>query len=456
MKCRFCGTELPKGAKECPGCGKKLGLNTLYIVLLSVAALLVVFALTIVVMKDQGVDLGWLDPATWFQKAPEEEPDKTPAAEEPEGETEDMEYLYEFELTRDNFTVTGDALEGKADLVVATMDGVELTNGELQVYYRYGISQYEQSLYYYYGVDLSYLGLDTSKPFEDQMSMDGENNWQVFFLQAALSEWHKYAALAQEAKKAGHEMSQEATDAMNEYLAQMEANRAETGYETVDALLKAELSPLCSEENYRAYLYTYFYALDYFETQYDAMEPTDQEAEAYFQENEGSLSFTKDDKKHNVRHILIEPQGGTTDASGYTTYTEEEMAVCKEEARKILDSWDGTEEGFAKLAKEYSADPGSAENGGMYEELTASTNFVTEFKEWYLDKNRQPGDTGLVRSSYGYHIMFYSSGTTIWQEQCKALIWQEKSDEFTEKIMAAWPVTLREENIALAQAEQAS
>ena len=283
--------------------------------------------------------------------------------------------------------------------------------------------------------------------------MDGVSTWQEFFLQAALTDWHKYASLAQEGRKAGHVMSQESADAMNDLMEQVEKNWVEDGHASLDAMVKAELGALCSEADYRSYLETYYYAIDYFETHYNAMEPTEEETEAYFQANAGTLSFTKDDKKHNVRHILIEPQGGTTDEYGYTTYTEEEMAACKAEAQKILDSWNGTEDGFASLAKEKSADPGSAENGGMYEELTSATSFVEEFKEWYLDPERKPGDTGLVQSSYGYHIMFYSSGATIWQEQCKALCWQEKSGEFTEKIKAAWPVTLQEENIALAQVE---
>ena len=32
---------------------------------------------------------------------------------------------------------------------------------------------------------------------------------------------------------------------------------------------------------------------------------------------------------------------------------------------------------------------------------------MENFKNWYLDESRQPGDTGIVQSEYGYHIMYF-------------------------------------------------
>ena len=32
---------------------------------------------------------------------------------------------------------------------------------------------------------------------------------------------------------------------------------------------------------------------------------------------------------------------------------------------------------------------------------------VSEFDEWIFDKERKSGDTGIVKSDYGYHIMYY-------------------------------------------------
>ena len=32
---------------------------------------------------------------------------------------------------------------------------------------------------------------------------------------------------------------------------------------------------------------------------------------------------------------------------------------------------------------------------------------VTEFNDWVFDTERKEGDTGIVKTTYGYHIMYY-------------------------------------------------
>ena len=86
-------------------------------------------------------------------------------------------------------------------------------------------------------------------------------------------------------------------------------------------------------------------------------------------------------------------------------------------AEEILASWDGTEDGFAALANEYSKDGGSNTNGGLYEDVLPG-QMVTAFNDWCFDETRASGDTGIVQSDYGYHIMYYvGQGDLIaWQE----------------------------------------
>ena len=32
---------------------------------------------------------------------------------------------------------------------------------------------------------------------------------------------------------------------------------------------------------------------------------------------------------------------------------------------------------------------------------------VTNFNDWIFDASRKPGDTGIVESDYGYHIIYF-------------------------------------------------
>ncbi len=117
----------------------------------------------------------------------------------------------------------------------------------------------------------------------------------------------------------------------------------------------------------------------------------------------------------NVRHILVEYEGGTTDDDGNTTYSEEEKAAALATAEEILAEWEAgeaTEETFAALAVKNSADTGSAEDGGLYENVYPG-QMVANFNDWCFAEGRQAGDTGIVESDYGYHIMYYVGDSDI-------------------------------------------
>ena len=141
---------------------------------------------------------------------------------------------------------------------------------------------------------------------------------------------------------------------------------------------------------------------------------------------------------YNVRHILVTADNFDLPEGSEAT---DEMIAGK--AQEILDSWDGTEEGFATLAEEYSQDAGSKDNGGLYENVTKGS-MVTEFEDWCYEPGRKAGDTGIVESSYGQHIMYFVGyGTTpYWYSACKSALinnayteWQtEMSDSVTAEV----------------------
>lgn len=111
----------------------------------------------------------------------------------------------------------------------------------------------------------------------------------------------------------------------------------------------------------------------------------------------------------NVRHILVPYEGGTTGENGQKTYTDEEKAAAKTKAEELLaqfTSGETTEDAFAALAKENSTDGGSKENGGLYEDVYPG-QMVRNFNDWCFDESRKPGDTGIVESDYGMHVMYF-------------------------------------------------
>lgn len=106
-------------------------------------------------------------------------------------------------------------------------------------------------------------------------------------------------------------------------------------------------------------------------------------------------------KPYSVRHILIRNPEEEDDAR-----TDEEL---KKEAEAILQEFldgDRTEASFVKLVVAYSEDPGSKATGGLYEDVSAGS-MVSEFEQWCVEDGRKKSDTGIVKTDYGYHIMYF-------------------------------------------------
>ncbi len=112
----------------------------------------------------------------------------------------------------------------------------------------------------------------------------------------------------------------------------------------------------------------------------------------------------------NVRHLLVSFEGGTEDEeTGETVYTDAEKAAAKEKAEGYLKTWqegEKTEESFIELVKEHS-DDSSAEEGGLFENINPDSSYVENFLNWSIDAARKTGDTAVIETEYGYHVMYF-------------------------------------------------
>lgn len=116
----------------------------------------------------------------------------------------------------------------------------------------------------------------------------------------------------------------------------------------------------------------------------------------------------------NVRHLLVKFEGGTEDEeTGETVYSDEEKAAAKEKAEGYLKTWqdgEATEESFIELVKEHSDDSTAAE-GGLFENINPDSSYVENFLNWSIDTTRKTGDTAVIETEYGYHVMYFVGNT---------------------------------------------
>lgn len=117
--------------------------------------------------------------------------------------------------------------------------------------------------------------------------------------------------------------------------------------------------------------------------------------ESYEKNEESPLGITT----FNSRHILFSTKN----------LSEEDAEKVRQKAEAVLNRIKNGED-FATLAGQYSEDPGSKDNGGLYENIERGM-FVTEYEDAVLSIKEGEVYPELVKSAHGYHII-KSEGVT--------------------------------------------
>lgn len=155
---------------------------------------------------------------------------------------------------------------------------------------------------------------------------------------------------------------------------------------------------LSIDEAYKFFKHEYAFQL-YYQAKLDELKPS-------VTEDEIKKAYDADPSAFNIvtlRHILVQTVDQSTGAS---TRTDEEALKRAQEVKAKLDAGGD----WAALAKEYSDDPGSKDNGGLYEDK-ASSGYVAEFAE--AANTQEIGKIGdPVQTQYGYHVIKVEKRTT--------------------------------------------
>ncbi|TGY40361.1 peptidylprolyl isomerase [Clostridium sartagoforme] len=146
---------------------------------------------------------------------------------------------------------------------------------------------------------------------------------------------------------------------------------------------------------------------------------TDDELKTYYDEHLDSF------REANVSHILIKDE-----------------AKAKEIRERAVNGED-----FAALAKEFSEDPGTKENGGSLGVTTYdTTKYVTEFTEGF--KKLKEGEiSDLVKSTHGYHIIkvtdYKEKSFDESKETIKSTLENEEKNEIYTTTIEQWKKDLK-------------
>ena len=294
----------------------------------------------------------------------------------------------------------------------------EITNQQLS-YYFWGE--------YFYYVNNYGFSFDASLPLDQQTyqeatdSETGETTvttWEDYFLENAQNSIIQTVALKAEAESKDFAMPDDYQSEYDSVVENMASNAANAGFTDEDgngdvlAYIQDSYGDNSTVESFEQYLYDSYYVSAYSDSIYQGFSFDDDQIEEYYDDHAEELQNYGIEKSDlpdvNVRHILIEPEA---DADG--NITDDAWTAAEEKAQEVLAEWqsgDADEESFGELANTYSTDTGSNTNGGLYEDVYPG-QMITEFNDWCFDASRKPGDTGIVKTSYGYHVMYFVSFT---------------------------------------------
>jgi len=130
------------------------------------------------------------------------------------------------------------------------------------------------------------------------------------------------------------------------------------------------------------------------------LEMSDADIQAYYDAHKDKFQTTGD--LYSARHILLKVKANDQDKEGNTD------AEAKAKVAKIQVEMKAGKK-LADLAKEYSDDPGSKDNGGLYENFPAE-QMVSEFGN--AVKSQAIGVVGEpVKTQFGYHLIEVTAKT---------------------------------------------
>ena len=388
-----------------------------------------------------------------------------------------------------------------AQAVVATAGDAELTNSELQVWYWAEVAEYRQAQHE--------IAPDFDAPLDTQTCQidTGVASWQQYFLKQALNAWHSAQALVQQSRVEPlpteeayqpnlqnyeiyltgmpatkylyrynplyqpNTMHQEYLDNLPEMLKEL---AGEKGYSGADAMADAAFG--ASGQDLTAFAEDFNLAYMYFTTLSYYIEPTEEEIQAFYTANRAS--YTENGKYVDIRHILLVPDAAVQDAEtsqstaettqptvpdsveiaadGTVTCSEAAWTACETQAQELLESWQkktkATEATFAEIANQNSDDTGTALDGGSYRNIRQG-QLMDELDAWCFDASRQPGDTTILRSDYGVHILYFSGSTDIAYAEAEEDYYRQQQTALITAACETYPMEVSYSAITLSTAE---
>lgn len=372
------------------------------------------------------------------QAAPESE---EPAAEAPAEEPEAPEEPAEEEPAEEPEQTFSEEDWNK---VVATFGDHTLTSATFSYFYWASYTSFLN----YYGSEAQNI-LDLYTPLDQQMYSE-ELTWQDYFIENAFMAYKQYCTLNDLADAAGFELSETAQNTLANAENELGEIAKSMGFETAEEYLTANYGSGATMENYKDYIHDHFVVQEYTAQLQSGFNYTDEEVEAYYDENAEEYLNNGvqkiDTKMAKLRYLMILPAEQTDENYEQLDATFNEMLADWE-------TWeDKSEEGFMSFGEKWS-EKGFAQD--YLDAVAPGTVDFSYFDEWVFGEPRTLGDTRTYYKESGDYMFFYIGETDeiYWRSQARYDMSYDAFTTFMLEKIEGYEFTSYPENIIISQSE---
>ena len=257
---------------------------------------------------------------------------------------------------------------------------------ELNYFYIDAINDYINQ----YGSYISFLGLDLSKPLNQQSYDQEGKTWADFFLDTAINDAKKSYALYDAAVKAGHTLSEEEKKSMNTLYSNMDVYAEYYGYSNVNQYLASIYCDSANTKTYKAYYEVVVTASSYYAAYAENLkESYDSSALRDFEGSEGY-------KYNSYSYVSF-----FLDAASYS----EDMVELL--AEKLASPKYNTYERLYSACNELLGSSPTQHDNRLYSVIPSP------LQSWLSSPDRRSGDITAIRSEnssgqlQGYYVVLY-------------------------------------------------
>jgi len=285
--------------------------------------------------------------------------------------------------------------------IAATIGDHKINAVELNYYYNDMISSSYNDWYNSYGDSMSsylmMMGLDLSAPLNKQAYYGDENTtWADYFLESALERAKSDYVLCQAAEAEGFKLSEEELESIESGISNMNFYAMLNGFSNTAQYLRASYGFGANEKSYREYSERSALATAYYNAHNDGLTYDDAAIREYESDKFTDYSYYNFASYYvNYTKFLGE---GTKDDKGNTTYTDEQHAQAREDAKTAAEALLSatTVEELDKAISEMEINKGSSSAASTKSENTLGSAISETYADWVTAEGRVKNEITVI------------------------------------------------------------